>query len=119
MAGSIIAGLLKSGHPPGCLTAADPHAASLARIRQLGDIATFDDNAAAVASADVVILAVKPQVMADVSANIADAVRERAALVISIAAGVTLGSIANRLGSDIAVVRCMPNTPALLGCGRT
>ena len=73
------------------------------------------DNARAVADADVVILAVKPQVMAEASDSIAPAVQANGALAISIAAGVTIASLQGRLGDDAAIVRCMPNTPALLG----
>lgn len=77
------------------------------------------DNNTAVRDADVVILAVKPQVMADVCQDIAPAVSDSAPVVISIAAGITIDSMLSWLGQDTAVVRCMPNTPALLGCGAT
>jgi pyrroline-5-carboxylate reductase len=78
---------------------------------------TSDDNVAAVAGADVVILAVKPQVMADVCRGIAAAVTASGAVVISIAAGITIDSLRSWLGASTPIVRCMPNTPALLGCG--
>jgi pyrroline-5-carboxylate reductase len=90
---------------------------SLERLRQLGPVAVHDDNAAAVAGADAVILAVKPQVMAEAAASIAGAVNDNNAVVISIAAGVTISSMLSRLGPNTAIVRCMPNTPALLRCG--
>ena len=77
----------------------------------------FSDNVAAVNGADIVILAVKPQVMAEATDSIAAAVQANRALVISIAAGVTIASMQARLGPQAAIVRCMPNTPALLGCG--
>ena len=117
MAGSMIGGLLDSGHPASAICAADPFAESLARLGQIGDIATFSDNAQAADGADVVILAVKPQVMADAARSIAAQVAAGGSLVISIAAGVTLDTLAERLGGDAAIVRCMPNTPALLRCG--
>ncbi len=117
MATSIIGGLLESGHPAQRISAADPFTASLERLQQLGALHTCADNAEAAASADVIIMAVKPQVMAEATDSIADAVRANASLVISIAAGVTIASMASRLGEDAAIVRCMPNTPALLGCG--
>ena len=117
MASSIIGGLLESGHPATAIRAADPFPDSLARIAALGEIATFADNAQCADGMDVVILAVKPQVMGDVADSIAEAVRDSAALVISIAAGITIDSLQNRLGDDAAIVRCMPNTPALLSCG--
>lgn len=117
MASSIVGGLIDSGHPVDHISAADPFPASLERLRAIAPIAVFSDNAAAVADADIVILAVKPQVMAAAAGSIAAAVQANRSLVISIAAGVTIASMQARLGQDAAIVRCMPNTPALLGCG--
>ena len=117
MASSIVGGLIDSGHPAQRISAADPYPASLEKLRQVAPVAVYDDNAEAVAGADVIILAVKPQVMAEASASIAPAVQANSALVISIAAGVTIASMQSRLGAQAAIVRCMPNTPALLGCG--
>jgi len=117
MASSIIGGLIESGHPAGRISAADPLPESLERLRALGPVAVHGDNAAAVADADAVILAVKPQVMAEATTSIAAAVKENSAVVISIAAGVTIASMQSRLGPQAAIVRCMPNTPALLRCG--
>jgi len=117
MATSIIGGLIESGHPAGRISAADPLPESLARLRELGPVTAHRDNAAAVAAADAVILAVKPQVMAEASRSIAGAVNDNNAVVISIAAGVTTASMQSWLGPKTAIVRCMPNTPALLRCG--
>lgn len=119
MASSIIGGLLESGHPASALRASDPSKESLEKLRQQGAIATFQNNAAACADADVVILAVKPQIMAAAMASIAAPVAARGALVISIAAGTTIAAMEDGLGVATAVVRCMPNTPALLGVGAT
>ena len=117
MACSIVGGLIESGHPPSLISAADPYPASLERLRGMAPVNVCADNATAAANADVVIMAVKPQVMADATNSIARAVRAKRALVISIAAGVTITSMQARLGPQAAIVRCMPNTPALLGCG--
>ena len=117
MASSIIGGLIESGHPAGKISAADPFAPSLERLREIAPVNLCADNAEAAAAADVVIMAVKPQVMAEAINSIARAVRSRRALVISIAAGITITSMQARLGPEAAIVRCMPNTPALLGCG--
>lgn len=117
MASSIIGGLIDSGHAPEQISAADPYPPSLEKLREMAPVRVSEDNASAVADADVVILAVKPQVMAEACASIADAVTARGALVISIAAGITIDSMRSRLGPETAIVRCMPNTPALLGCG--
>lgn len=117
MAASMIGGLVESGHPAQRISASDPFSDSLQRLRAIAPIAVFSDNAAAVNGADIIILAVKPQVMAEATNSIAAAVQSHRPLVISIAAGVTIASMQSRLGPQVAIVRCMPNTPALLGCG--
>lgn len=117
MASSIIGGLLSGGHPATGITAADPFPQSLARLREIAPVAVYENNADAVREADVIILAVKPQVMADATQSIAAAVSTNGAVVISIAAGITIASMQARLGAQAAIVRCMPNTPALVGCG--
>jgi len=117
MASSIIGGLIESGHPAECISAADPFPVSLERLREIAPVATYSDNLAAVQVADIIILAVKPQVMAAATDSIATAVQSNRSLVISIAAGVTIASMQARLGPEAAIVRCMPNTPALVGCG--
>lgn len=116
MAASMLGGLIESGHPAQRISAADPFPASLERLREIAPIAVFRDNSAAVKGADIIILAVKPQVMAEAADSIAAAVQSQRALVISIAAGVTIDSMQRRLGQQAAIVRCMPNTPALLSC---
>ena len=117
MAGSIIGGLVGAGHPADHIRAADPYPPSLEKLAEIAPVRVAASNAEAADGADVVILAVKPQVMADAVDSIAGAVAASGALVISIAAGVTIDAIQARLGADAAIVRCMPNTPALLGCG--
>src|SRR5690606_13838652 len=77
------------------------------------------DNAEVAAEADVIVLAVKPQVMRNALDSIRGAVAQNRPLIISIAAGVTDKLIRSVLGEDAAVVRTMPNTPALLRCGAT
>jgi pyrroline-5-carboxylate reductase len=117
MAYSIIGGLIASGHPANQISAADPFPASLDRLREIAPVAVYSENPDAVAAADIIILAVKPQVMAEAADSIANSVKTRGSVVISIAAGVTIASMQARLGPSAAIVRCMPNTPALLGCG--
>ena len=117
MAASIIGGLVDAGHPAQRIRAADPHAETLQRLSATAPVIACGDNNEAVAGADVVILAVKPQVMATGCADIAPALANGNTLVISIAAGITLESMQGWLGETTAIVRCMPNTPALLGCG--
>lgn len=86
--------------------------------KDLGAIALGTDNRAAVANAPVVLLCVKPQVLAQVLDEIAPAIAPDA-LVISIAASTTVGFIQQKLGQDVAVVRAMPNTPAMVGAAMT
>jgi pyrroline-5-carboxylate reductase len=119
MAGSIIGGLIEQGVPAENICASDPSEESLQRLATLAPVATSTENSDAVSGADVVILAVKPQVMALVTADIRDAVGAQGAMVISIAAGITLASLEAGLGASTPIVRCMPNTPALLRSGAT
>jgi pyrroline-5-carboxylate reductase len=119
MATSIIGGLLEQGMPASNLRASDPFPESLQRLRQVAPIVTSTQNSEVVAAADIVILAVKPQVMAAVTRDISAAVADANAVVISIAAGITIASLQAGLGESTAIVRCMPNTPALLRAGAT
>lgn len=117
MASSIIGGLVESGHPASHISAADPYPPSLEKLANIAPVNICQSNADAVANAEVVILAVKPQVMAEAADSIASGIQNNGAVTISIAAGVTISSMQARLGKRAAIVRCMPNTPALLGCG--
>lgn len=97
----------------GAVVVAEPVAEQRARFA--APVATTDDNRRATGGAAVVVLAVKPQVVEAVAREIAPVLGD--ALVVSIAAGVPLAAIENWLGGGRAVVRCMPNTPALVGAG--
>ena len=119
MATSIAGGLVEAGHPADQIRAADPFPESLQRLQQVAPVIACTNNSDAARDADVIILAVKPQVMADVCRGIAPILKDSGSLVVSIAAGITINSMLSWLGNNTAVVRCMPNTPALLGCGAT
>jgi len=119
MATSIIGGLIEQGMPETNLRASDPFPDSLQRLQTTAAIMTSTENSEVVAGADVVILAVKPQVMAEVTRDISAAVAAANAVVISIAAGITIASLRAGLGENTAIIRCMPNTPALLRAGAT
>lgn len=116
MARSIIGGLVKQGYPAASLCASDPNAATLAALQQDFGIRVAQDNAAAVAEAKVVVLAVKPQVMKEVCSALRPHLPADA-LVISIAAGINCASLGRWLGTERHLVRCMPNTPALVQMG--
>lgn len=117
MAASLIGGLIAKGFDPGRLFASDPNTEALQALAQRCGITACADNLAVVESADVLVLAVKPQVMASVLTDMAAAVQVRQPLVISIAAGISIANLCKWLGGDMAVVRCMPNTPALVQLG--
>jgi pyrroline-5-carboxylate reductase len=76
-------------------------------------------NRELVESSEVVVLAVKPQVIREVARDLAEAVQTRRPLVISVAAGVRAADLQRWLGGNCALVRCMPNTPALVQSGAT
>lgn len=117
MSRSLIGGLIANGIKPEKLLATDPDSNQRNAItKQLG-ISTFADNKEAIAKADVILLAVKPQVMHQVVNDIAESIKGTNKLIISIAAGVKLDSITSWLGEQAAVVRVMPNTPALIQAG--
>lgn len=118
MAGSMIGGLLAKGCPAADIRVSDPDPDTRARLEGLGVITTAS-NAEAVAMAQVVVLAVKPQQLRQVCLEVAASVAQNGALLISIAAGIETPSLQVWLGADCAIVRCMPNTPALLQCGAT
>lgn len=118
MARALIGGLIARGHPTTGLVAADPDPETRAAVTHEYGIATFDSNARATADADVVVLAVKPQVIDAVGKSIASTLPKHC-LVVSVAAGTPVARIRATLGAERAVVRVMPNTPALLGAGAT
>lgn len=115
MAQAIILGLLKQGYPAALLGVSDPSAEKRAYFADLG-LRTYTDNLSAVAEAEVVLLAVKPQVLAEVCAPFA-ALDFSQKLLISIAAGINTARLAQLIPSAQAIVRVMPNTPALVGEG--
>ncbi|RIK14635.1 MAG: pyrroline-5-carboxylate reductase [Acidobacteria bacterium] len=115
MGSTLLAALVRSGHDPQDLLVADKSAERAEQVaREHGSRAVA--AAEAVASADVVLVAVKPQDMAALVEEIRDAVRP-GALVVSIAAGISTDFLERRLPEGTSVVRVMPNTPALVDQG--
>lgn len=117
MANSLIGGLLANDYPATHLQVAEPDKQRLLQLEQQFNIGTGSDNNQAVSGADVVVLAVKPQIMQSVCRALSQTVQSRQPLVVSIAAGIRSTDIERWLGGDCAVVRCMPNTPSLLQTG--
>ncbi|MDF3014418.1 MAG: pyrroline-5-carboxylate reductase [Cellvibrio sp.] len=116
MAKAIISGLLAEGYPDAQISAAGPRMETLNKVAQEFGIAVSTDNAATAARADVVVLAVKPQMLKEVALALRASLTHKP-LIISIAAGITTASIANWLGENQSIVRCMPNTPSQLRVG--
>jgi len=119
MASSLIAGLLADGYQAQHIWASDVDAEKLARLHARFGIHTAKDNRTVVENSQILILAVKPQTMQTVAREIGAVVKRCKPLVISLAAGITEAAIDRWLGGDNAIVRCMPNTPALVKTGAT
>jgi pyrroline-5-carboxylate reductase len=117
MARSLIGAQRARGVPPASIRVAEPRAETRAALAREFGVPVFTDNAEAIVDADCVVLAVKPQVMHDVCAGLAAPLRSSNPLVISIAAGIRIAQIERLLDGQHAIVRCMPNTPALVGAG--
>ena len=119
MARSLIGGLRADGCDPHTLWVADPNPEQGETLRSRFGVHTSTDNCEVAARATVVVLAVKPQVLHDVARQLAATVQAGKPLVISIAAGVREPDLRHWLGGDVALVRSMPNTPALVRSGAT
>ncbi len=119
MAAALIGGLLKRGLDPRHVTVADPSAERLRDLEARFAVDTAADNASAVADAEVVVLAVKPQHVRAVASGLVSHLAREPPLLISVAAGIQHAALTRWFGPHIAVVRTMPNRPALNGFGAT
>ncbi len=119
MAASLIGGLIADGRDPASIYVSDVDTAKLEALADAFRIQTSSDNEEAVSLASAVVFAVKPQVMAPVVKGVAIPGKAHRPLFVSIAAGVRAPDILRWLGFDAAIVRSMPNTPALVGSGAT
>jgi pyrroline-5-carboxylate reductase len=117
MGGAILHGLLQAGVAPGHIWATAHTQEHVDRIIAESGVKSSAHNAAAVVNAAVVIVAVKPYLVSQVLKEIAADLRPNA-LVVSVAAGIALDTLAQAAGTD-AVVRAMPNTPAQVGAAMT
>ena len=119
MAQALISGLVSCGVKPNLITVADPSSEAREQLSAKG-LNTVDPTAdakAAVIDADIVVLAVKPQVMKAVVSSFADVLDKQ--LVISVAAGLSTELLSDMLGGYDNIVRAMPNTPAMIQMGAT
>src|SRR5690606_34227573 len=117
MGSSLIGGLIADGVSPGRLRGADTDPAQCERVRERFGIAAGTDSTAAASGAQVVVLAVKPQVARATVTGMAEVLRRERPVLLSIAAGIRLESLRAWVGADIPMVRAMPNTPALIRAG--
>ena len=119
MARSLIGGLLDDGMPAERIWVADPNESVLRRLSDRFAIHITTDNNEAIFNAQVMILAIKPQLAKPVVRELAPAIQKSRPLVISIAAGIREADLRSWLSEDAAIVRTMPNTPALVRSGAT
>ena len=117
MARSLIGGLVRQGAAPDRIAVAEPNAGLRDALARDFGVAVHADGAAAAAGADVIVLAVKPQVMRPVCESLRTVVQQSHALMLSIAAGIRMEQLDAWCGGAAAIVRSMPNTPALIGAG--
>ena len=115
MASAIIGGMIASGWAPSRITVVDPNADQRDRLTAQHGVTTTDE-VACTAAADIIVLAVKPQVIATVAKKMDADMSGK--LIVSIAAGVTIATLEDLFG-PVAIARTIPNTPALLGQGAT
>lgn len=124
MGGAILAGLIKAGFEPSNISVTTNSDASATALAEQFGVLTFalengeDANQMAVAGADVILVGVKPAYVTEVLADVADSLNDDA-LVVSVAAGITTAAMQAVLPADVAVVRAMPNTPAIVGLAVT
>jgi pyrroline-5-carboxylate reductase len=118
MATSLAGGLIAAGTEPASIIVAEPDAGQRTQLSKQFGVATTADNIETLQH-DVVVLSVKPQLMQTVCRQLADSANVQNPLYVSIAAGIRTADIMRWLGADVAIVRCMPNTPALIQCGAT
>ena len=117
MASAIIGGMLDNGYQAGNIWVSAPDDSHLQALRDRFGVSVTTDNRYCAQQADMVVLAVKPQVMAEVCRDIAPVVQNTRPLMVSIAAGLTSDTLDGWLGGGLPLVRVMPNTPSLVGKG--
>ena len=119
MASSLMSGLIASGHSAQHLWVSDINPDTLKALAENLNVNTSANNNEIINAVDVVVLAVKPQVLSSVAKSVASLIQKKKSLVVSIAAGIDQNSLSQWLGADTPIVRCMPNTPALVLTGAT
>ncbi len=117
MATALVEGMIRAGlAEPGSITASDPSPAARAALAGSSGVVVVESNPEVACQCDVIVLAVKPQTMAQALEGLRPAVTSDH-LIVSVAAGTTIATIAGCLGRECRVIRVMSNTPALVGQG--
>jgi len=119
MASSLIGGLIADGWPADKIRVSDPDNQRREHLGSRLSIHTTDNNIGILESSDVIVICVKPQVMAEVTKPLAASIQQYQPLIISIAAGINLNDLSRWLGGYKKLVRTMPNTPALVQSAAT
>ncbi len=119
MGASLLGGLIANGYPRENLWVTDPDEKKLRHFSDQFKVQTTSDNQKAVKQADIVILAVKPQVLVGLLTDLNTDFQRTKPLIVSIAAGIRVDLIQKIVGKEMPIVRAMPNTPALISCGAT
>ena len=117
MARSLIGGLVATGMSNKDISVSEPKADLREKLTKDFGVNALEENASAVMGANVIVLAVKPQILQEVVIPLGNLIAEARPLLISVAAGITCSSIEKWVGGDPALIRVMPNTPALIGAG--
>lgn len=116
MAEALLAGLCRTGRDPASIVVAEPNAERREQLKGKYSVDCSAENSTA-AGSTACILAVKPQVLESVLSPLATVLQANRPLLISVAAGIPLASLDRWSGGSCAIVRAMPNTPALIGAG--
>lgn len=118
MTQSIVGGMVAGGYSADQILVSNPSVGKLEQLAQRLQVQTSTDNAKVASAADVIVLAVKPQLMQQVCADLKATVTGLAdKLIVTIAAGIRFEKYHQYLGADVKVLRVMPNTPSLVGAG--
>ena len=119
MGGSLITGLIKNGYQADQILAADPNPKKLQQLKNAYAIHVTTQNNEAAAAAQVLLLAIKPQVFDSVVGALKETAIRTKPLILSVAAGITTARIQQLLSPELSIVRAMPNMPACIGYGAT
>lgn len=119
MATSLVAGLIDAKFDPQSIWVSDPNSEKCEGLEKQFGICTSTDNLRAIEKANVVVLAVKPQVMPSLLAECASALSMDGRIILSIAAGITATDLEKSLGADCDIIRAMPNLAAMVGSAAT